>query len=79
MPISIHEPSNDMWDVIGAVVVISALIIVFTSLVYLVFVDAPTTRMNIENLSCGELKEYIADKGKFWGYAEHRYTWTCEK
>ena len=80
MPISTYDSSNDMdWDLIGTIVIISALVIIFGSLGYLVLVDAPVTKANIENLGCTELKEYIADKEKFWGYAEHRYTWTCEK
>ena len=79
MPISIHEPSNDTWDLIGVIVLISALAIVLVIVLWMTWVDVPTTNEMIENLSCGELIDYIADKEKFWGYAEHRYTWTCEK
>jgi len=75
----LHEPSNDQWDLIGVIVLISALAIVFFILGYMSLVYTPTTNAMIENLSCGELIDYIADKEKFWGYAEHRYEWTCEK
>lgn len=75
----LHEPSNESWDLIGIIVLISSLVIVFGILGYVVLVDTPTTHAMIEKLSCGELIDYIADKEKFWGYAEHRYEWTCEK
>ena len=75
----IREPSNDTWDLIGAIVLISALVIVCVMFGYMSWVYTPMINVNIENLSCGELIDYIADKEKFWGYAEHRYTWTCEK
>lgn len=75
----IHEPSNAQWDLIGIIVLISALAIVLVMVVYMAAVVTPTTNAMIDNLSCGELIDYIADKEKFWGYAEHRYTWTCEK
>lgn len=75
----IHGPSNDTWDIIGAIVLISTLVIVYVMFAYMAWVDVPRTEANIESLSCGELIDYIADKEKRWGYAEHRYTWTCEK
>jgi len=75
----IHEPSNDTWDIIGMTVLVSALAIVLVAFLWMMWVDVPTTNEMIENLSCGELIDYIADKEKRWVYAEHRYTWTCEK
>lgn len=75
----LHEPSNDTWDIIGIIVLISALTIVCGILLWVTVVDMPNTNAMIEELSCGELIDYIADKERLWGYAEHRYEWTCEK
>jgi len=73
-----YVPSNNTWDLIGLIVLISALAIILVIVLWMTWVDVPTTNAMIEKLSCGELIDYIADKEKFWGYAEHRYTWTCE-
>jgi len=75
----LHEPSNDHWDLIGVIVLISALAIMCMMALYMALIVTPTTNANIESLSCGELIDYISDREKYWGYAEHRYTWTCEK
>ncbi len=75
----LHEPSNEQWDLIGIIMLISTLAIVLMIFLWMTWVDLPNTDEIIENLSCGELIDYIADKEKRWGYAEHRYTWTCEK
>jgi len=34
-------------------------------------------RADINNLNCGQLAEYVADKSYEYDYAEHRYEWLC--
>jgi len=76
----IHYSSRSIdWDLFGMIGIVLLLVTLFGILGYGVLVFEPATNAMIENLSCGELIDYIADKEKLWTYAEHRYTWTCEK
>lgn len=75
----IHNSSHIDLDLLGMIGIVLLLVILFGVLGYGVLVFEPATEEKIEQLSCGELIDYIADKERLWGYAEHRYTWTCEK
>ena len=66
--------SGDWIILIAAIIVDSA----FATAVYVIETGDNNARETIEQLSCYDLNEYIADKKNEYKYGEHRYDRLCD-
>ena len=76
-----HKWCNRHEEFFFAFLVLSAIIIcgigMFGILELHQYIIVEPIKNTINGFNCNQLLEYVADKGDYYQYAEHRYEWLC--